>query len=86
MKNRILAFMVSLVVIASLGWAHTPIYDIENDPQVREGLKLIEIWVDAQMAYRDIPGMSIGIVDDQKLIWSRGFGFAHKDEKIAATP
>ena len=82
MKKRILILAVGFIFIANLGSAQS----LTDDPQIKAGLKLIEIWVDAQLAYGDIPGMSIGIVDDQDLIWSRGFGYAHKDRKIPAAP
>ena len=33
-----------------------------------------------------IPGMSVGIVKDQKLVWAKGFGYADVENKIPATP
>ncbi len=33
-----------------------------------------------------IPGMSVAIVKNQKLIWAKGFGFADLENKIPATP
>ncbi len=32
-----------------------------------------------------IPGMSVGIVKDQQLIWAEGFGFSDKEKGVAAT-
>jgi len=37
------------------------------------------------MAERGLPGMSIGIVHDQELIWARGFGFSDNEKKSPAT-
>ncbi|MGH9840180.1 MAG: serine hydrolase [Blastocatellia bacterium] len=59
---------------------------IANHAEVAGNIKLLEAWVESQMAYRGQPGMSIGIVYDQKLIWVRGFGHADVEKKIAATP
>jgi CubicO group peptidase (beta-lactamase class C family) len=33
-----------------------------------------------------IPGMSAVIVKDQKILWSKGFGFADTEKQLAATP
>lgn len=37
------------------------------------------------MAYRNQPGLSIGIGTDQELIWTRGFGYADVTQEVAAT-
>lgn len=38
------------------------------------------------MAYDGQPGLSIGIVYDQELIWARGFGYANVERKAPVTP
>jgi D-alanyl-D-alanine carboxypeptidase len=35
--------------------------------------------------YKAKPGLSIGIVHDQELIWSRGFGYADVERKTPTT-
>jgi CubicO group peptidase (beta-lactamase class C family) len=72
-----------MLVQCTAGWAA---HDLMEDPRVDTAIKMIETWVDAQLAYEDIPGMSIGIVYDQELIWSRGFGYADVSEQRPATP
>ena len=44
-----------------------------------EALTLIEVWLDAQKDFEEIPGMSASIVEDQKLLWSGGVGFANPE-------
>ncbi len=39
-----------------------------------ERLAFLSAWIEAQMAYAEQPGLSIGIVQDQELVWARGFG------------
>jgi CubicO group peptidase (beta-lactamase class C family) len=53
---------------------------------VSEQLDLLVAWIEAQMAQREQPGLSIGIVYDQQLVWARGFGYANVEQKIPATP
>ena len=56
------------------------------DPKVASAIELFEAWTESQMAYRGQPGLSVGIVHDQSLIWSRGFGCADLEQRQPATP
>ena len=42
--------------------------------------------VDLEMSDHEITGISIALIDDQKVIWQKGFGFADLENKIPATP
>src|SRR5664279_2774192 len=33
-----------------------------------------------QMGDKDIPGLSVALVDDQRIVWARGFGVADPDD------
>ena len=59
---------------------------LRNDPRVATALGLLEAWADAKAAYDDIPGVSMAVVHDQDVLWSRGFGFADRASKLPATP
>jgi CubicO group peptidase (beta-lactamase class C family) len=73
-------FMLSLVV------PHLARGQIAEHPSVVSNLKLIEAWLEAQMAYRGLPGVSVGVVYDQELIYSKGFGYADIESRAAAAP
>ena len=60
--------------------ANTP-----RSPEVASGIELLCAWVEAQMAHRGEPGLSIGVIHDQELVWASGFGKADTDEQVAAT-
>lgn len=47
---------------------------------------MLTAWIEAQMSYRGQPGLSIAVVSDQKLVWSKGFGYADVEKKVKATP
>ena len=53
---------------------------------VRSALGLLAAWIEAQMAYSGLPGLSIGIVHDQDLVWAAGFRHARLDPARPATP
>jgi D-alanyl-D-alanine carboxypeptidase len=59
---------------------------LADHPEVASSMSLLAAWIESQMAYRGLPGMSIGIVFDQTLMWSRGFGYSDVEKKIPATP
>ncbi|MBS3819895.1 serine hydrolase [bacterium] len=58
----------------------------KEDPRIEESINLIQTWVEAQLDYNDIPGMSVSVVYDQDILWTQGFGFADKEKKIETTP
>jgi CubicO group peptidase (beta-lactamase class C family) len=43
-------------------------------------------FIQKQMDDNDIMGLSVALVDDQKIVWSEGFGYADKEKGIKATP
>ncbi|MBT1689488.1 serine hydrolase domain-containing protein [Dawidia soli] len=53
-------------------------------PAYAEAIKLLDAWFDAQVDYDRLPGISVGIVKDQELIWSKGYGKADVAKKIPA--
>lgn len=56
------------------------------DPRFVQAAALLEAWIDAKLAYEKIPGLSLGFVVDQDLVWSKGFGFADLRRSEPATP
>ncbi|HEU5197782.1 MAG TPA: serine hydrolase domain-containing protein, partial [Methylomirabilota bacterium] len=55
------------------------------DRAVSSAIDLLSAWIESQMAYAGLPGLSIGIVHDQQLVWSAGFGRASLARSHAAT-
>lgn len=50
-------------------------------------LKEYMTWfIQKEMKDNDIVGLSIALVDDQEIVWQRGFGHADRKNKIEATP
>ena len=59
---------------------------LARDPRVVQALSLLSAWFDAEQAHRRLPGVSLAVVRDQELLYARGFGYAHVETKIPATP
>jgi D-alanyl-D-alanine carboxypeptidase len=64
----------------------SPAPSLSAAPGVPPALDLLSAWIESQIAYSGLPGLSIGIVHDQALVWSRGFGRARLEPARLATP
>jgi CubicO group peptidase (beta-lactamase class C family) len=56
------------------------------DQRVKQSLTFLEMWLDGQRVYEQIPGISVAVVHDQQLVWAAGFGEADRERKVAASP
>ena len=43
-------------------------------------------FIEKEMKEQGIVGLSIALVDDQDIVWQQGFGYADRENKLAATP
>ena len=59
--------------------------NIASDPDVLGAERLFSAWMEGQIAYRGLPGVAVGVVSDQELIWATGFGFANLEAKTPMT-
>jgi CubicO group peptidase (beta-lactamase class C family) len=85
--RRRAAGMAALVCLALTAAAQTS-PEVERDlvghPQVRGAVALLDRWIEAHQVYRRVPGISVGVVLDQELIWHRGYGHANVERAIPA--
>jgi CubicO group peptidase (beta-lactamase class C family) len=58
---------------------------IEPQEQYLQVAERLERIIQHEMEAKDIPAFSISLVDDQEIVWARGFGMADPDANIAAT-
>jgi D-alanyl-D-alanine carboxypeptidase len=59
---------------------------VAGDADVLGAERLFSAWMEGQIAYRGLPGIAVGVVSDQQLVWSKGFGFADLKAKLPMTP
>lgn len=85
MQNRCrLAFVVPLL------WLLTPSDSfaqlrIEPEKKYAAAVQSLEAFIQHEMAAKELPALSIALVDDHKVVWSAGFGFANPSAKTPAT-
>lgn len=51
-----------------------------------EAFKMIEVWLDAQRDYEELPAVMAIIVEDQEVLWEGAFGLANMEDKVIAIP
>jgi CubicO group peptidase (beta-lactamase class C family) len=57
-----------------------------QDAARAEAMRLIDAWMDAKRAYDGVPGLSAGIVIDERLVWAKGYGTIDPARRVPATP
>jgi D-alanyl-D-alanine carboxypeptidase len=63
----------------------TPDPALSERPEVTAAISILAAWIENQRAYSSLPGVSIGIVHDQTLVWAQGFGWADLERRVPAT-
>jgi CubicO group peptidase (beta-lactamase class C family) len=58
---------------------------LARKPEVAAAIQVLDAWIAATVASREEPGLAIGIVFDQDLIWSKGYGFADRARHVAVS-
>src|SRR5882672_2956071 len=77
---------VALTGSAATAQAPTPATSVATDPDVLGAERLFSAWLEGQIAYKGLPGVAVGVVSDQQLVWAKGFGFANVQERRPMTP
>ncbi|MDC6350910.1 serine hydrolase [Zeaxanthinibacter sp. PT1] len=57
----------------------------ESPKDYSDAIKLIEVWLDAQKDYENLPGISAIVVKDQEVLWQGGYGMANKEDNTFTT-
>lgn len=55
--------------------------DPASDPEVQAQVRLFTAWLESQVAYRGLPGVVVGVVAGDDLVWARGFGYADVEQR-----
>jgi CubicO group peptidase (beta-lactamase class C family) len=92
MLRRTIAFALLLATPAAAQKAPPPAppalvtpFALPDNPDVKAAARLFSAWMEGQIAYRGLPGVAVGVVHDQQLVWSKGFGFADVASKKPMT-
>src|SRR4051812_1568077 len=76
MRLRLIIAIVVLAPAAARAQAADP-----YPPSVER----LQARIEREVTAKRLPALSIAIVDDQRVVWSRGFGHQDRDGKVPAT-
>ena len=78
----------SVFAVLALGarvGAQAPLDSVPTSPRYATIVPILERFIVHEMADKNLPGLSIALVDDQRVVWARGFGFANARDSVRAT-
>ncbi|MBK9409274.1 MAG: beta-lactamase family protein [Gemmatimonadetes bacterium] len=84
-RARSAAVAASLALTIATSGARAQAPSIAQHPRVQEALAAYEKWLDAQRAWKRIPGASAALVVDQDVLWQGGSGYMDVERRIPAT-
>jgi len=88
MRKDLLRTLIIIIFIL-IAWVPTELAGIESlaeNAEVSAAIAVFDVWCQHTVYNREQPGVSIGIVYDQDLIWAKGYGYADLEKKTPATP
>lgn len=81
-KRSICVCLAALIIPAAAASGKS----LLDHPEVGEAIAKVDRWIEQQMDYYDLPGLSIGLVYDQELVWTKGYGFSDLESRTPAAP
>ncbi len=82
-RTKSISIKIAMAAALALSLAVAPLEaqraSPNQDPDVQGAIRLFSAWLDGQIAYRGLPGVVVGVVSDQEIVWAEGFGFANVD-------
>jgi CubicO group peptidase (beta-lactamase class C family)/D-alanyl-D-alanine dipeptidase len=80
--------LTAALTAATLTLALSPVPGRGDTPppaKYAAAVRALERFIEGQVADKELPALSIALVDDQRIVWARGFGFARPKDRFPAT-
>jgi CubicO group peptidase (beta-lactamase class C family) len=85
MKRTLISMPIFLLILILM--STSPAFsDEQTKPDFSEAIRLIDTWLEAQRDYDHLPGISVAIVTDQEILWSKGYGMADLEKEAPSSP
>jgi D-alanyl-D-alanine carboxypeptidase len=86
-KNAKLSLLLFCVLIlpGGLRLAAAQNTSLVQKPEVAGALKVLDSWIAATRSEHEDPGLSVGVIYDQDLIWAQGYGFTNLEKQLPTT-
>src|SRR6266481_9974219 len=72
-----------LSIACPLAWAASG--DIAPRQDYAAVARALEPFIQRELGQKQLPAISVALVDDQQIVWAQGFGMADPDKKTTAT-
>ncbi|MEM8766920.1 MAG: serine hydrolase [Pseudomonadota bacterium] len=59
--------------------------ELADHPKVKGNIALLVRWLEAHQIYERVPGLSVGVVYGDELVWEAGYGYANVRRRTPAT-
>ena len=78
---RLFVFCLFLLVFNS-GAAEQNQGSLAEHSRIKDAIGLVDAWIDSLLDYGQVPGISVGFVVDQELIFSKGYGYSNLENEV----
>jgi serine beta-lactamase-like protein LACTB len=79
---HVLTALAVLVAAPVRSWAQA---QVAPPAKYADAVRALEGWLEREVRAKRLPALSIALVDDQTIVWARGFGYADPARKVPAT-
>lgn len=86
MYRSIVRGLLLLILVAGPLRATEAVRAEAGEDALRDALVLLDLWIGEQVEYHEIPGLAIGIVQGDQLVWAKGYGKADLHSGAPMTP
>jgi len=85
MKKKLISGQIFLFLLILI-FSPATFSDEKEKPDFSEAIRLIDTWLEAQRDYDNLPGISVAIVTDQEILWSKAYGMADLEKRVPSSP
>ncbi|MFC2165079.1 serine hydrolase [Acidobacteriota bacterium] len=85
MKRILISVPIFLLFLIIIG-TFPSFSEEQKKPDFSEAIRLIDTWLEAQRDFDHLPGISVAIVTDQDILWSKSYGMADLEKKVSSSP
>jgi CubicO group peptidase (beta-lactamase class C family) len=83
---RLKSVFATVLLLMSMPLAAGDEAKLQEQPEIADAITVFDMWVEQHIAHRGVPGLSIAVVYDQEIVWTKGYGFSDLEKKTPATP
>ncbi|MCH9650621.1 MAG: beta-lactamase family protein [Deltaproteobacteria bacterium] len=59
---------------------------LAQQPAVADAIVVLDLWIEEQMTHQALPGLALGVVYEDQLVWAKGYGYADLESRSPVTP